>query len=92
MKIINCPLNGPRNALEFICAGEVKHEPPQDAEIEVWADFVFLQNNKKGVVHEWWCHIASSYWFIVTRDTASEEILVTSSPDEFFAGQASDRG
>ena len=88
MKIINCPLNGPRNAQEFICAGEVKQEPPQDAVIDVWADYVFLQDNAKGVVHEWWCHIASSYWFIVTRDTATEEFLESSSPSDFFARHA----
>jgi len=32
MKLINCPLNGPRNAQEFVCAGEVKNEPVQDAD------------------------------------------------------------
>jgi len=85
MKIIDCPLNGPRNALEFVCGGEVRQEPSQDAAIDDWADFVFLENNLKGVVHEWWCHVASNYWFIVTRSTASEEILATCRPDEFFA-------
>jgi sarcosine oxidase, subunit delta len=87
VKIINCPLNGPRNVQEFVCAGEVIQEPLQDAPIEAWADFVFLENNTLGVVHEWWCHVASNYWFIVTRDTASEEILATHTRDDFFAGQ-----
>jgi len=87
MKIIDCPLNGPRNIQEFVCAGEVIHEPSQDAGIGAWADHVFLQNNTRGIVHEWWCHVASSYWFIVTRHTESEEILATSSPDDFFASQ-----
>ncbi len=87
MKIIDCPLNGPRNAQEFICAGEVRTEPPQDAPVEAWSDYVFLENNSKGVVHEWWCHAASSYWFIVTRDTSTEEFLATFTPADFFAGQ-----
>lgn len=87
MKIIDCPLNGPRNAQEFVCAGELKREPPQDAAIGAWADYVFFENNPKGVVHEWWCHVASSYWFIVTRDTGTEEIVATHAPAEFFAGQ-----
>jgi len=87
MKIINCPLNGPRNAQEFICGGEVKQEPSQDAAIDDWADFVFLENNLKGVVHEWWCHVATSYWFIVTRNTETEEIIATCRPDEFLAGR-----
>lgn len=90
MKIIDCPLNGPRNAQEFICAGEVTVEPNQDAAIEVWADHVFLEKNTRGVVHEWWCHVASSYWFIVTRDTATDDILGTNSPDEFFGMSGSE--
>lgn len=92
MKIIDCPLNGPRNAQEFVCAGEVKQEPSQDAAIDEWADFVFLENNLKGVVHEWWCHVASSYWFVVTRDTATERIIATYRPDEFFASQRQTEG
>ena len=87
MKLINCPLNGRRNAQEFVCAGEVKPEPSQTAAIEAWADFVFLENNLQGVVHEWWCHVPSSYWFIVTRDTATEEFIATYRPNDFFAGQ-----
>ena len=87
MKIIDCPLNGPRNAQEFICGGEVRQEPSQDAAIDDWADFVFLENNLQGVVHEWWCHVATSYWFIVTRNTATEEIIATCRPDEFLAGR-----
>ena len=87
MKIVNCPLNGPRNAQEFICGGEVRHEPAQDADTGEWTDFVFLQNNKRGVIHEWWCHVATSYWFVVTRDTASESIVATYTPEDFFAGQ-----
>jgi sarcosine oxidase subunit delta len=87
MKLVNCPLNGPRNAQEFICGGEVIDEPAQDAAMADWADHVFLENNTKGVVHEWWCHVASSYWFIVTRDTQSEEILATNTADDFFASR-----
>jgi len=87
MKLVNCPLNGPRNAQEFICGGEVTEEPAQDAAIENWADYIFLENNTSGVVHEWWCHVASSYWFIVTRNTLSEEILATNTVDDFFASQ-----
>ena len=70
-----------------MCGGEVKTEPAQDAVIDAWADYVFLENNLQGVVHEWWCHVASSYWFIVTRDTATEEILATCDPADFFARQ-----
>src|SRR3546814_7846797 len=40
-----------------------------------WADWLFLQDNQAGVVREWWMHVASGYWFIAERDTATDEIL-----------------
>lgn len=78
MKIIDCPLNGPRNAQEFICGGEVQQPPAQaDADVLAWADYIFLQNNPRGVIREWWCHVASGYWFIAERDTISDTFLRT---------------
>ena len=78
MKIINCPLNGPRNASEFLWGGEVKDMPdPDGAEPAAWADYVFLQENEAGVVREWWCHLPTAFWFIAERDTLTDEILRT---------------
>ena len=85
MKILTCPLNGPRNIQEFVYGGEVAQMPDSarcsDAE---WADYVFLPENKKGVIREWWCHGATNYWFIAERDTASDEILRTYPAGELF--------
>ena len=43
MKIMNCPLNGPRNISEFVYGGTVRPMPDagscSDGE---WADYVFL--------------------------------------------------
>ncbi len=85
MKILTCPLNGPRNISEFACGGEVtvQHDP-RDLEDSAWADHVFLSNNTLGVVREWWCHTASSYWFIAERNTATDEILRTYPASELF--------
>ncbi len=77
MKLINCPLNGPRNAQEFICAGAVKIRPGETADRIDWADYIFLENNRAGVVLEWWCHTPSAYWFIAERDTTTDNILRT---------------
>jgi len=87
MKIIHCPLNGPRNAQEFVCGGEVKFPPaesaaPSDAaDLEEntrgWVDYIFMEENRAGVVREWWCHVASGYWFIAERDTISDTFLRT---------------
>ncbi len=77
MKILNCPLNGPRNISEFACLGEVKTVPPPDAGTADWANFVFTERNAAGLVREWWIHIATNYVFIVDRDTLTEETIRT---------------
>jgi len=85
MKIMDCPLNGPRNISEFACRGEVKAMPdPDTASDRDWADYLFMQSNPAGVVHEWWIHLPSSYWFIAERDTVTGEIIKTYPPDELF--------
>jgi len=85
MKIMDCPLNGPRNISEFACRGEVKTMPdPDKASDRDWADYLFMQTNAAGVVREWWIHLPSSYWFIAERDTRTGEIVKTFPPDELF--------
>jgi len=84
MKIMNCPLNGPRNIQEFAYGGEVVPQPAADADAEQWADWVFMQNNTAGVVREWWLHVTSGYWFIAERDTVRDEILRTYPASEVF--------
>jgi sarcosine oxidase subunit delta len=85
MKVITCPLNGPRNAQEFICGGEVRFEPRgSQSGAQAWADYVFLQENPCGLVREWWCHVPSGYWFIVERDTASDTFLRSYPADHLF--------
>ena len=77
MKILDCPLNGPRNIAEFAHLGEVKVMPAPTAGTAEWADFVFLERNPAGRVLEWWLHVATNYVFIVDRDTRTDEILAT---------------
>ena len=78
MKVLTCPLNGPRPVSEFAYGGEVRMMPdPQRCTDEQWTDYVFNRNGSPGVKREWWCHIASGYWFIVERDTALDKVLDT---------------
>ena len=78
MKILCCPLNGPRPVSEFAYGGEVRAMPdPETCSDEQWADYVFNRSGVPGVKREWWCHIASGYWFIVDRDTLRDEIVAT---------------
>jgi len=76
MKQLCCPLNGLRNISEFLYGGEYHAKPDQiSCSAKDWAEHVFFDENNAGLVIEWWCHLPTSYWFLVERNTVSDEIL-----------------
>jgi sarcosine oxidase subunit delta len=78
MKLLACPINGPRPVSEFAYAGEVRPMPdPARCTDEEWADYVFNRSGVPGVKKEWWYHLASGVWFIAERDTVKDEVLRT---------------
>lgn len=87
MKLMSCPLNGWRNIGEFVYGGEVRPHPSHDAAAADWADWVFMVDNRAGVVREWWMHAPSAYWFIAERDTEKDLILRTYAASEVFTGR-----
>ncbi len=88
MKLMHCPLNGPRNIAEFACAGEVaKLLDPADCGDGEWAEHVIFADNSAGVVREWWFHIPTSYWFIAERDATRDVILRTYKASEVFSAR-----
>lgn len=85
MKIMKCPLNGPRNISEFVWGGEVKAMPdPATATDAEWTDYLFLEDNIAGEIAEWWLHAPTNYWFIARRNTLTDEILETMTYDAFL--------
>lgn len=87
MKIMICPLNGPRNISEFSYGGEVRERPAPGADAATWANYLFLKDNQPTVTREWWCHMPTTNWFIAERDVATDEILRT-----YPASAASEEG
>jgi sarcosine oxidase subunit delta len=86
MKILNCPLNGPRNISEFTYGGELHEMPdPDSCGAREWAEYVFFDENKAGVVTEWWCHTATSSWFLAERNTVTDEVMRTFLASERFS-------
>jgi sarcosine oxidase subunit delta len=78
MKLMVCPLNGPRPVTEFAYGGMLRPMPDPDACSDAaWSDYVFNRAGSPGVKHEWWCHIASGYWFIALRDTTRDVVIAT---------------
>lgn len=88
MKLLTCPLNGPRPISEFVYGGEVRAMPDPSCSDDHWTDHIFNRSGIPGVKREWWCHSPSGYWFIVTRDTLRDEVLKTSSVEQAQAEAA----
>lgn len=75
MKLIPCPINGPRPVSEFVFGGEVREMPdPNTATDAQWADYVFNRSGAPGIKKEWWYHAPSGTWLIVERDTLVDDI------------------
>jgi len=78
MKLLTCPINGPRPLEEFAYGGEQREMPdPGTCSDEQWADYVFNRNGAPGVKQEWWYHIPSGTWFVAERDTATDVVART---------------
>jgi sarcosine oxidase, subunit delta len=87
VKILKCPLNGPRNITEFVWGGEMKPMPdPATATDAEWTEYLFLEENLAGEITEWWLHAPTNYWFIA-RNTITDEIIETMTYDAFLARQ-----
>lgn len=76
MKLVPCPLNGPRPMEEFHYGGEVRELDPEVPDA-AWARQVFERLGVPGVRFEWWYHQPSGHWFVAERDTATGEFLRT---------------
>jgi sarcosine oxidase subunit delta len=78
MKLLTCPLNGPRPISEFVYGGEVRPMPDPDTCSDAeWSDYVFNRSGVAGVKREWWCHAPSGVWFLAERDTTTDTIRRT---------------
>lgn len=68
---------------EFAYGGEVREMPDPDRCSDAeWTDYVFNRSGIPAVKREWWCHIASGYWFIAERDTAHDLVIATYSVEK----------
>ncbi len=78
MLLIPCPWCGNRAESEFRCAGQAK--PPRrefvEKSDEAWLEYLYLSENRRGVLEENWCHEKGcGEWFKLRRHTATHEIV-----------------
>lgn len=74
MKQFQCPILGLRPAQEFICAGSAITGLLQSDPIAARAGIYFGDATAR-VKQEWWVHRPSNLWFVIERNTATDEIL-----------------
>ncbi len=78
MKIIDCPIIGPRPEQEFSYGGHYHSMPnPDSMDDAAWGAYLYLHDGAPGLVKEWWYHIASGTWFIAERDTRTDTFIRT---------------
>lgn len=78
MKIIHCPINGPRPLQEFHFGGEIRTPPDtENCSDADWADYVFNRSGEPALKREWWYHIPSGTWFVAERDNQTDEFVRT---------------
>ncbi len=75
---IDCPICGSRDRREFYYAGAAiaLGRPAENSEPDAWDDYIHNRDNPCGVTRDLWYHeTGCSAWVVVTRNTATHEIL-----------------
>ena len=81
--LITCPNCGERDVHEFRFGGEITLRPSADATAEEWSRYLYVRRNVAGDQREWWYHaFGCRKWFVVVRDTETNEVRQTLWPEE----------
>ncbi|HEY7749435.1 MAG TPA: sarcosine oxidase subunit delta [Aestuariivirgaceae bacterium] len=88
---IRCPYCGERPSEEFTYLGDAAPERPlsnEPSSMDEWFDYVYLRDNPKGVMQEYWHHSGGCRsWIVAVRDTETHEISSTVAARDFAKGR-----
>jgi len=77
--LIKSPHCGTRPSEEFTYLGDAAPARPDSidpAAMNRWFDYVYIRDNPKGRMHEYWHHGGGCRsWLVLDRDTATHEIF-----------------
>ena len=92
MILIPCPVCGLRDHSEFTYYRPAGEAPGLDARQQDWVQYLFIRENAKGPVREYWQHLQGCrLWLIVERDTLTHEVSSVEIAHSGAAGALSDR-
>lgn len=74
MKYFDCPRIGRRPASEFLCAGS-SIEAVRNADPDAARRGLYFGDATARVKQEWWWHRPSHLWFLITRDTRTDDVV-----------------
>ena len=86
MKYLDCEALGRRPASEFIVAGVLDPEPEDLGDVTPGA-WVFNRTSLPMLRQEWWYHTPTQLWFLVERNTETDEILSVELATEALHGR-----
>ncbi len=78
MQLFRCPFCGWRPETEFHFAvetGKPRPEPAAEVSDAAWADYLYNNANPKGEAGEIWIHTTCGTFFVMRRDTLTQEVL-----------------
>ena len=88
---MDCPNCGRRAVWEFHYGGPSKTRPAPDADARTWSAYLYDKPNIAGEQTEWWYHrSACKLWFIVHRDTRTNQVIATRRYEPPAAGATQD--
>jgi methylglutamate dehydrogenase subunit B len=84
---IRCPHCGERPSEEFSYLGDASPKRPRSndsSSMDEWFDYVYLRDNPKGVMREYWHHSGGCRgWLVAERNTDTHEFVSTVTAREF---------
>ena len=80
MQLFTCPFCGERDETEFHFgaeAGKTRPEPAAEVSAGRWAEYLYGKANPKGATREIWVHSTCGEFFLMERDTVTQEVIAS---------------
>ena len=90
MLLVPCPNCGPRNSTDLRYVGESRSRPdPNSATAKEWRSYLYERGNPAGRLREtWYCGSGCRRYFLLERDTVTNEFTDAPTPGNKIGSKA----